>query len=229
MVCRNHQTPFIHKNPRMNGFREKKALTTLGTFIPQKMKKKKERKRTKTFDWYEEEEPEPEPSFDGIVNHVTAEDGWGDIGHSSFSALARLENDMAGTSDANRDLRARNEMEVTEESLPTEYLQGSSQPAVSKQPSEEEGIHYFVSSRHLKNASPQFRRMMTGGKWKEGIREDNGLFQINTTTWGTEAFLIFLNVLHLRNLQVPRVVSLEMMAKIAALIDFYECQEAIDV
>jgi hypothetical protein len=94
---------------------------------------------------------------------------------------------------------------------------------------EEDGIYFHVSSRHLMEASGHFRRMMSGGKWKEGIREENGFFYTKTKEWDNEAFLILMNVFHLRNSRVPSSVSLEMMAKIAILVDFYECWEAIDI
>jgi hypothetical protein len=71
--------------------------------------------------------------------------------------------------------------------------------------------------------------MMSGGEWKEGICEEDGLFYIYTKEWDAEAFLILMNVLHLRNRQVPRSVSLEMLTKIAVLVDFYECWEAVDM
>ncbi|KAF2183283.1 hypothetical protein K469DRAFT_710815 [Zopfia rhizophila CBS 207.26] len=38
-----------------------------------------------------------------------------------------------------------------------------------------------------------------------------------------------MNVLHLRNRQDPRKVTLEMLAKIAVLIDYYECSEAVEI
>ena len=51
---------------------------------------------------------------------------------------------------------------------------------------------------------------------------------ITAADWDEEAFLILLNILHLRNRKVPRIVSLEMLAKIAVLIDYYECGEALE-
>lgn len=91
-------------------------------------------------------------------------------------------------------------------------------------------IWYRVSQRHLASASPTFERMISGTTWKEGIRsDDDNLYHVPAEDWDCEALLCVLQVLHLRNSQVPRTVSLEMLAKIAVLIDFYDCAEALEV
>ena len=72
--------------------------------------------------------------------------------------------------------------------------------------------------------------MLSGGKWKEGVpNEEDGLFHINVDDWDGEAILLLLNVIHHRNRQVPRTISLEMLAKIAVLIDYYDCGEAVEL
>ncbi|KAF2790571.1 hypothetical protein K505DRAFT_282387 [Melanomma pulvis-pyrius CBS 109.77] len=94
----------------------------------------------------------------------------------------------------------------------------------------EKEIYYYVSSRHLRLASPKFESMLSSEKWTEGVPDENdGLYHISAEDWDTEALLLLLNVLHLRNRQVPRSVSLEMLAKIAVLIDYYECAEAVEL
>jgi hypothetical protein len=95
----------------------------------------------------------------------------------------------------------------------------------------DESIHYHVSSRHLMVASSWFMRAMTKEGWAESSRnEEDKLFNIKAANWDPEAFLILLNIFHLRNRQVPRTVSLEMLAKIAVLVDYYhDCGEAIEL
>lgn len=91
-------------------------------------------------------------------------------------------------------------------------------------------IQYHVSLSHLKLGSPHFERMLSGAKWKEGRRNENdGRYYVTVENWDEEAFLILLNVLHLRNRQVPRSVSLVMLAKIALLVDYYNCAEAVEM
>ncbi|KAF2127448.1 hypothetical protein P153DRAFT_67816 [Dothidotthia symphoricarpi CBS 119687] len=79
-------------------------------------------------------------------------------------------------------------------------------------------------------ASSWFKRALTKEKWSEsGRHESDGRFHVYAEDWDAEAFLIVLNIFHLRNRQVPRTVTLEMLAKVAVLVDYYECGEAIEV
>lgn len=94
---------------------------------------------------------------------------------------------------------------------------------------EEDSIHYEVSSRHLILASSRFRTMLSGEKWQEGIRGKDDLFTITTEDWDGNAFCILMNVLHLRNRSVPRTIDLDMLAKIAIMVDYYECHEAVEI
>ena len=104
------------------------------------------------------------------------------------------------------------------------------EPNASEVSTPEEEIHYHVSSSILKIASPKFESMLSGGNWKEGIpNENDGRYYIPAEDWDGDAFLILLNVLHLRNRQVPRSVSLLMLAKIAMLADYYNCTEAVEL
>ncbi|CAN9440362.1 unnamed protein product [Alternaria alternata] len=52
---------------------------------------------------------------------------------------------------------------------------------------------------------------------------------LQASDWDPEAFLIVLQILHGRNKQVPRKVSLDMLAKIAILEDYYTFGESLDV
>jgi hypothetical protein len=110
-----------------------------------------------------------------------------------------------------------------------EVAQSPADASESLEP-EEEGIHYYVSSRHLMLASPMFKRMLTQDGFAEsGRNEVDGMFHIEVSDWDAEAFLIILRIIHLRNRQVPRTVSLEMLAKIAVVVDYYGCEEAIEL
>jgi hypothetical protein len=104
------------------------------------------------------------------------------------------------------------------------------EPAPSEVSNFEEEVHYHVSSRHLRLASTRFESMLSGGKWKEGLPDEkDGLYHISAENWDKEALLILLNALHHQNRQVPRSISLEMLAKIAVLTDYYDCAEAIEL
>lgn len=94
---------------------------------------------------------------------------------------------------------------------------------------EEAEVSYYVSRRHLVSASSTLDRMISGIDWKEGnLDENDGLYHVPAQDWDSEALLYVLQILHLRNGQVPRTIPLEMLAKIAVLIDFYDCAEALE-
>lgn len=94
---------------------------------------------------------------------------------------------------------------------------------------DEDVVFYRVSSRHLILASPKFKAMLSGEKWQEGIRnEADNLFYIYTAEWDPSAFLVVMNIMHLRNRLVPRQVTLEMLTKIAVIVDYYDCLEAVE-
>ena len=70
--------------------------------------------------------------------------------------------------------------------------------------------------------------MLTRDGFAESDRNETaGLFHIDAEDWDAETFLIYLQILHLRNRQVPRIVTLEIMAKMAILVDYYDCGEAV--
>ncbi|KAK0619421.1 hypothetical protein B0T14DRAFT_432395, partial [Immersiella caudata] len=90
-----------------------------------------------------------------------------------------------------------------------------------------ESATFLVSSRHLILASPMFKAMLTGG-WKEGDKS-NGTAEVGAEDWDTEALVIVMNVLHSHYRQVPKKVSLEMLAKIAIIVDYYQIHEALQI
>ena len=90
-----------------------------------------------------------------------------------------------------------------------------------------EPVTFLVSSRHLILASPVFKAMLIGG-WKEGDKT-NGPLQAGAEDWDIEAMLVVMNVLHNRCRQVPRKVSLDMLAKIAVIVDHYKIHEALEI
>jgi hypothetical protein len=92
---------------------------------------------------------------------------------------------------------------------------------------EEEIVHYYVSSRHLTLVSPWFKRTLTSTGSKEAVPDpQDGRFYISASGWDEEAFLILLNIFHLRKRQIPKTISLELFAKIAVLVDYYELKKA---
>ncbi|KXX77398.1 hypothetical protein MMYC01_206072 [Madurella mycetomatis] len=86
-------------------------------------------------------------------------------------------------------------------------------------------VTFRVSSRHLILASPVFKAALTGG-WKEGIKAQNGCLKIGAEGWDVDAMLIAMNIIHCRMNRVPFVLDLEMVAKLAVLVDYYQLHDA---
>jgi hypothetical protein len=109
-------------------------------------------------------------------------------------------------------------------------LESTDEATAGPEASEEEGIHFHVCSGNLMSASPWFNRVLKRDGWLESNRNvEDRHFRISAEDWDDEALLILMNVFHLRNRDVPRTVSLEMLAKIAVLVDYYDCGEAIEL
>ncbi|CAG8909888.1 unnamed protein product [Penicillium egyptiacum] len=86
-----------------------------------------------------------------------------------------------------------------------------------------------VSAKHLMFSSPMFKSMLTGG-WKESVNFlQKSSVEITAEGWGIEEFLIVLRALHGKYYHIPRKLTLEMLAKVAVIADYYECKEALYV
>jgi hypothetical protein len=103
-------------------------------------------------------------------------------------------------------------------------------PNVTIKPIEEEGIRFRICAGNLMSASPCFNRVLKRNGWKESNwNPEDRWFCISAEDWDEEAFVILMNIFHLRNCKVPRIMTLKMLAKIAVLVDYYECGESIEL
>jgi hypothetical protein len=84
-----------------------------------------------------------------------------------------------------------------------------------------------VSAKHLIFASPVFKTLLKGG-WKESIAySQKGSVEITAERWDVEALMIVLRAIHGQNNYLPRKLTLEMLAKVAVIADYYECRETL--
>ncbi|KAL7930625.1 hypothetical protein V8C35DRAFT_156749 [Trichoderma chlorosporum] len=88
-------------------------------------------------------------------------------------------------------------------------------------------VRMQLSSKHLALASAYFQRLTAGG-WKENTPEGCYSCVITAHDWDEQALIVLMNIIHGRTAAVPREVDLEMLAKIATLVDYYQCHEAVD-
>ncbi|KAJ5465264.1 uncharacterized protein N7458_000950, partial [Penicillium daleae] len=84
-----------------------------------------------------------------------------------------------------------------------------------------------VSAKHLTLASPIFKNILTGG-WKESVTLlQQGSMELTTSGWDLEALLLLLKIIHCQHDHIPRKLSLEMLAKIAVIADYYDCKKIL--
>ncbi|KAK4869139.1 hypothetical protein LT330_006139 [Penicillium expansum] len=96
-------------------------------------------------------------------------------------------------------------------------------------PLDESCFYIQVSAKHLIFASSVFKRILTGG-WKESITYlQKGSVEVTAESWDIEALLILLRAIHGKYYEIPRKLTLEMLAKVAVIADYYECNEALHI
>lgn len=88
------------------------------------------------------------------------------------------------------------------------------------------GVRFRLSSRHLILASRYFRAMLTG-PWEESSSRSGSMYTVNASDWDEEALTIVMNIIHGHGERVPRSMSLELLAKIAVLVDYYKCHKIV--
>ncbi|KAL7795057.1 hypothetical protein V8C37DRAFT_375434 [Trichoderma ceciliae] len=88
-------------------------------------------------------------------------------------------------------------------------------------------VRMRLSSKHLILASAYFQKLAANG-WKETTPQDGYTYVVTTEEWDEEALVALMNIIHGRTAKVPRVVSLEMLAKISVLVDYYQCHETVE-
>jgi hypothetical protein len=93
--------------------------------------------------------------------------------------------------------------------------------------SRENEIKMMMSSRHLKLASTYFRNMLDG-PWKEACTSNQSNNSIIANEWDEQAFVIVMDIIHGHNRDVPKNINLELLCKIAVIVDYYGCHEAIE-
>jgi hypothetical protein len=118
--------------------------------------------------------------------------------------------------------------EPAEEAIeePSEPAAEPAEDQATEQP-EEHCYRIQVSAKHLILASSVFKKILTGG-WKESITYlQKGSVEITADSWDLDALLIMLRIIHCQSYLIPRKLTLEMLAKVAVLGDYYDCREAV--
>lgn len=88
-------------------------------------------------------------------------------------------------------------------------------------------VRIKVSGKHLSMASPMFERIISGNS-KERV-QTNGTPSVEIYVEGLdlEVFLILMNILHYKPQELPAQASVELVAKLGILADYYECVSVV--
>lgn len=92
-------------------------------------------------------------------------------------------------------------------------------------------LQVTVSSKHLALAFPYFNGMLMG-RWLESARCADGLRHVllnEDEGFDPDALMISMDIIHGKNKKVPRAVDLDMLAKISVLVDYFQCDESLEV
>ncbi|KAE9378226.1 hypothetical protein N431DRAFT_328915 [Stipitochalara longipes BDJ] len=103
---------------------------------------------------------------------------------------------------------------------------GSSAPSAPAV--ELEKVNMIVSSKHMVLASPVFKAMLAPESFREGLeRNTTGQMEVELPDDDEVVMVVALNIIHGRNRLVPKHVDLDMLAKLAILVDKYQMVEAV--
>ncbi|KAI8633792.1 hypothetical protein F5Y19DRAFT_253097 [Xylariaceae sp. FL1651] len=106
--------------------------------------------------------------------------------------------------------------------------QGNDVKRIETEESEIKTRQLKVSSKHLALACNRVQRMMKN-PWRESQEiHGDGLRHWEIEVVDLEAFTIVMDIIHHRNRRVPKRVSLDMLAKIAVVVDDLQCYEAVE-
>lgn len=94
--------------------------------------------------------------------------------------------------------------------------------------SKAESIKYLLSSRHLALASRYFASMLKWNGKEASTRTIDGLHYVDASGWDAQAFLVVMKAMHGKFRGISRCVDLEMLAKVAAIVDYYDCHESLE-
>lgn len=88
---------------------------------------------------------------------------------------------------------------------------------------------FLVSSAILRHACREFHEELdpNGGAWKELEVQPDGFRHKNVDGFDPDALHSVLDVVHFRNSKMPTRPSIELLAKMAVIVDSFQCREAM--
>ncbi|KAJ6003689.1 hypothetical protein N7522_006381 [Penicillium canescens] len=84
-----------------------------------------------------------------------------------------------------------------------------------------------IWKKHLTLASPVFKETLMNG-WKESVTPlQQGSIEMTTSGWDLESYLILLKIINFQHDKIPQKLSLNMLAKITVIADYYGCKKVL--
>ncbi|KAL9107186.1 MAG: hypothetical protein Q9227_007886 [Pyrenula ochraceoflavens] len=91
-----------------------------------------------------------------------------------------------------------------------------------------EEVHFKVSAKHMALASRVFKVLLQGHMDEARRLRTHGSVTCPLPDDNPDAFLIVLNIIHLRKYRIPEVISFEDLVHVGVLVDKYELHEAVE-
>lgn len=92
---------------------------------------------------------------------------------------------------------------------------------------EPEILRFKLSSAVLVDTSTYFKKALSKN-WNKTEPEPGYKWTLEETCWDGEAFLLLMRILHHKTRSVPRQINLNMLAKVAVLVDYYGIHEGVE-
>ncbi|KAH7173101.1 hypothetical protein DER46DRAFT_551702 [Fusarium sp. MPI-SDFR-AT-0072] len=87
--------------------------------------------------------------------------------------------------------------------------------------------HFLCSQKHLTLASRRASKLFSSG-FKEASKQDDGLYHWNFgDVFDVQAFEVVLKIIHGKTRGVPQAAELDLLSKIASIVDDLECYDAL--
>ncbi|KAF4182503.1 hypothetical protein CNMCM8694_006753 [Aspergillus lentulus] len=189
--------------------------------LSKKEEKKKKKKKGGYTRWYDVPiplEPPQQPIEEPVAEEAAPEwptTGW-TVAESASVEAAAVEEAVV-------------EEAVVEEAVVEEAAAHEPAETEVAEQLDESCFRIQVSAKHSILASSFFKKLLKGA-WKESLTYlQKGSVEITADTWDIDALLIVLRVVHGQYYDVPRKITLETLAKVAVLANYYDCKEALDV
>ncbi|KAG5767868.1 hypothetical protein H9Q69_001896 [Fusarium xylarioides] len=98
-------------------------------------------------------------------------------------------------------------------------------------------VRMRISSKHLSFVSSTFRDLLLTSNKKDVSAQcsdcssspSRPFTRVHTIGWDAVALTIVLDAIHGRHAEIPRVINLGLLARIATVVEYYKCQEVIHV